>query len=89
MLCLGGGTDSTALIDYYLQEGFNVRGIHFDYGQPSCEGERQAVAAVSRYYNIAVILSDLHPKPMPKPNGEYPCRNALVVLETKPKTRLL
>jgi 7-cyano-7-deazaguanine synthase len=80
VICCGGGTDSTALVAYYLDRGFDVRCVHFDYGQPSFPGERQAVSAISKYYHVPVRYSELRPKLVIKPNTECPGRNALFVL---------
>lgn len=54
-----GGIDSAALIAFYLSRGFTVRGIHFNYNQPSFEGERHAVLALTQHYNISLNTIDL------------------------------
>jgi len=80
LICCGGGTDSTALIDYYLRKGFAVQGVHFDYGQVACFGERRAVSAIADYYRVPVMQVDLRPALAARSNGEFPARNALFVL---------
>ena len=82
--------DSAALLSFYLSRGAKVRGVHFDYGQPSLAGERLSVLALSRHYDVAVEtrclgLSVAHTE------GEYHCRNALLVLaaaSVAPRVRL-
>ncbi len=78
-LLLGGGIDSAALIAYYLSRGATVRGIHFNYGQPSIEGERRSVLALSQHYRIYVTTVELGFS-MVSTQGEYHCRNATMLL---------
>jgi 7-cyano-7-deazaguanine synthase in queuosine biosynthesis len=58
-LLLGGGIDSAALIAFYLSRGTTVRGFHFNYNQPSFEGENRAVLALAQHYNISLTTIDL------------------------------
>jgi 7-cyano-7-deazaguanine synthase len=78
-LLLGGGIDSAALIAYYLSRGATVRGIHFNYGQPSIEGERRSVLALSQHYRFYVTTVELGFS-MVSTQGEYHCRNATMLL---------
>ena len=78
-LLLGGGIDSAALIAYYLLRGATVKGIHFNYGQPSMEGERRSILALSQHYGIYVTTVDLGFS-MTSIQGEYHCRNATMLL---------
>lgn len=78
-ILLGGGIDSTALIAFYLTRQTTVKGIHFNYGQPSLAGERKAVAAVARHYKIPLYKIDLGLKVINN-SGEYRCRNGLLLL---------
>lgn len=78
-LLLGGGIDSAALIAFYLSRGSSVRGIHFNYNQPSFEGERLAVLALAQHYNISLTTIDLGLK-IACTQGEYHCRNAALLL---------
>jgi len=80
LVCCGGGIDSTALLHYYLARGFTVFGVHFDYGQPACRGERRAVEAVARFYGIPFKGERLRPSINPTPTGEYKGRNTLFIL---------
>lgn len=78
-LLLGGGIDSAALIAFYLSRGATVRGIHFNYGQPSIYGERRSVLALSQHYAIPVTTIDLGLSII-STRGEYHCRNAILLL---------
>lgn len=78
-LLLGGGIDSAALIAFYISRGSTVQGIHFNYNQPSFEGERCAVLALAQYYNISLNTIDLGLK-IACTQGEYHCRNATLLL---------
>jgi len=80
VICCGGGTDSTALIAYYLARGFDIQGVHFDYGQPSFPGERHAVETICGYYAVPIRYVEVRPRLMIKSSAEYPGRNALFVL---------
>lgn len=76
---MGGGTDSAALLSFYISRGAEVRGVHFDYGQPSMAGERRSVLALSRHYDVVVETKRLG-LAVERTEGEYHCRNALLVL---------
>lgn len=78
-LLLGGGIDSAALIAFYLSRGVTLRGIHFNYGQPSLDGERRSVVALSKHYKISVTTIDLGLS-IVSTYGEYHCRNATLLL---------
>ena len=78
-LLLGGGIDSATLIAFYLSRGESVKGIHFNYNQPSLKGERRAVLALARHYNIPATTIDLGLK-IACTQGEYHCRNATLLL---------
>lgn len=76
---LGGGLDSTALIPFYLSRGDTVRGVHFDYGQPSVEGERRSVLGIAEHYAVPVEKVELGLS-ITNVRGEYFCRNAVLLL---------
>lgn len=78
-LLLGGGVDSAALIAFYLSRGSTVRGVHYNYNQPSFEGERRAVLALAQHYSISLKTIDLGLK-IACTQGEYHCRNATLLL---------
>jgi 7-cyano-7-deazaguanine synthase len=71
--------DSAALLSFYLSRGAQVRCVHFDYGQPSMAGERRSVLALSRHYDVVVEKKRLG-FAVERTEGEYHCRNALLVL---------
>lgn len=78
-LLASGGIDSTALIDFYLRRNVEVRCIHFQYGQPSSESEREAVAKVCNYYRVENTIIHMG-FPITKRKDEFLGRNALFVL---------
>ncbi len=80
ILCCSGGIDSTALIHYYLDNGYQVQGIHFDYGQPALQAEINALKTVKKYFDIRVEFAVLRPKLRHSPQGVVYGRNALFVL---------
>jgi len=77
-LLLGGGIDSSALVPFYLPRGADIKGIHFNYGQPSFDGEHRSIVALSRYYEIPVTTINLGLS-ITNTNGEYHCRNATLI----------
>jgi 7-cyano-7-deazaguanine synthase len=78
-LLLGGGTDSAALIPFYLRQQVSIQAIHFNYGQPSFAGEDRAVSKIADHYKIP--LSKLNLGFQPKcTKGEYHSRNAILLL---------
>lgn len=54
-------------------------GLHFDYGQPSVEGERRSVCEIAAHYAVPVETIDLGLQ-IASVRGEYLCRNALFLL---------
>ncbi len=49
-----GGLDSTTCLSYYLAEGYAVRALWIDYGQPAALAEKKAVEQITSYYQIAL-----------------------------------
>jgi 7-cyano-7-deazaguanine synthase len=48
-----GGIDSTACIKYYINKGFNVKGLFIDFGQLSAKKEIIAVRKISKHYQVS------------------------------------
>lgn len=89
-ILLGGGTDSAALLPFYLSRSATARGVHFDYGQPSARGERRSALSLAKHYGIPVETPTLG-LTVASTKGEYHCRNALLVLaatSVAPRSRL-
>lgn len=80
IVCCSGGIDSTALIHYYLDKGYQVQCIHFDYGQPALKAETKALKRVERHFGVKVESLVLRPKPKNSSSGECYGRNTLFVL---------
>lgn len=49
---LSGGIDSSACVAFYLEQGFSVAGIFFDYGQIAMPREVRAAEAIAKHYCI-------------------------------------
>jgi len=47
-----GGLDSTACLSYYLTEGYRVRALWIDYGQPAGLAEERAVEQVTGFFQV-------------------------------------
>lgn len=79
IVLLGGGIDSTTLIPYLQNEGLEVEGIHFDYGQPAARMERKAVESLARHYRILCHEEVLRPSIRLDSDG-FRFRNGILVL---------
>jgi 7-cyano-7-deazaguanine synthase len=78
-LCCSGGIDSTGLIRYYLDKEYTIQGVHFDYGQPSYEGESLSLRKLGQVFGIPILFSSITPKPSWGKRSEYYGRNALFI----------
>lgn len=54
VLGLSGGMDSATLCAYYLDRGFDVFPIQFEYGSKHNQYEREAARQIAQYYNLAI-----------------------------------
>lgn len=54
VVLLSGGIDSTACINYYLNQGFDVKAAFIDYGQISSKKEFQSAKNIAEYYKISL-----------------------------------
>ena len=80
IVLLSVGIDSTACIYYYLSQGFNVKGIFFDYGQTAHEKEYFSAKKVAKFYKIEL---DHHVSTSPQFFiGEIKGRNAFLIFST-------
>lgn len=79
VVLMSGGLDSTALIDFYLRRKADVRGIHFQYGQPNGQSEAKAAKEVAEYYKVEEQMIELQ-FPLMKRKDEVVCRNAMFVI---------
>lgn len=78
LLLLSGGLDSAACVDFYLQQGASVSGLHVSFGQPAADRERLAAARIASYYHISlkrIIITGA----CPKPPGQILGRNAMLI----------
>lgn len=79
VVLLGGGLDSSVVLQLVWRRSSRVICLHYDYGQPALEGERRAIARICRGYRIKPYWRVL-PQNFVKNGDEYECRNALFVL---------
>lgn len=85
-ILLSGGLDSMAAINFYIDLGYDVKGIFCDYGQPSRVQEYKSAKRISDYFNID--LQYLHlPDLDIDGGGEIIGRNALLVLQVLAKIK--
>ena len=80
-LLLSGGTDSAALIPFYLRQQAYIQAVHFNYGQLSFVGEDRAASKISEYYEIPLIKLNLGFQ-LNSTKGEYHSRNAILLFST-------
>lgn len=80
IVCCGGGIDSTAVLHYYQALDFQVCGIHFDYGQPACPGERQTLNNIAKHFGISIVTATIEPSATHQLKNMIVGRNALFIL---------
>lgn len=78
LVLFSGGVDSTALVHFYLNNGYIVNGLHIQYGQKNKDSELKAVKEISDHYNIDVTIINLELN-FNKNNNEYIFRNSLFI----------
>lgn len=54
VVLMSGGLDSTACASYYMDLGFEVKGLFIDYGQLAAKSERNSVSRIARHYGITL-----------------------------------
>ncbi len=77
-----GGLDSTACLNYYLVEGYDVRAIWIDYGQPAALAEEISVEQVTDHYQVPlqkVRVSGINWPELGNELFEYQGRNLTLV----------
>lgn len=60
VMSLSGGMDSTTVLGYYLDKGYEVHCVHFQYGSKHNEFELKAVTDVAAYYSAPLQIIDMH-----------------------------
>ena len=78
-LLLSGGIDSTALLSYYKDDGFDVRAYFIHYGHVSNDIEYEHAKDVSHYYNTTLNLLRFAGTKY-SDNWEITGRNAFLIL---------
>jgi 7-cyano-7-deazaguanine synthase len=79
VVLLSGGIDSTACVQYYLDMGFQVKGLFVDYGQRARENEQKSATQIAEYYHTPLDRLMLSPAKYYGP-GEIRGRNAFLVI---------
>lgn len=79
IVLLSGGIDSTACINYYLQEDLSPTALFINYGQAAMKKEYESAKKIATYYNIKldtirVDISNRFEK------GEIKGRNAFFII---------
>lgn len=59
IMAVSGGADSTTLMAYLLDQGYEVHGVWFDYGSKHNPYEMKAIEAVTDYYKVPLTKVDL------------------------------
>ena len=72
IVLLSGGIDSLACIHFFLNQGYCIEALFFDYGQP------ESAKTISKYYKIPLHIIRTTDIKIPK-SGEICGRNALLV----------
>jgi len=79
LVLLSGGVDSTACVNYYLDQRFDVRGLFIDYGQLANKRELNSATRVASHYGIELITASFS-SPRYFSIGEIVGRNAFLVI---------
>lgn len=81
LVLLSGGLDSTTALALYVAQGYQVRSIFFDYGQPAAEVERKAAKRNSAKYGTGDHVEIRLDGDLFKSKGSYfPGRNAALLM---------
>ncbi len=79
VVLMGGGVDSTTLVDMYHRRKTIMFGVHYNYGQRALIGERRAVVFISKLYGLKLLKRNLS-VPVSVRGDEFIGRNALLIL---------
>ena len=81
LILLSGGIDSTACVHYYLDQGFDLKGVFIDYGQKARKNELKSANKIVSHYEIELKRLTFT-TPQMFTQGEIKGRNAFLVLGT-------
>lgn len=79
VVLLSGGIDSAACVRYYLDLGFQLRGLFINYGQSARDNEGESAVKIANYYGIPLDRFSLSPAKHFGP-GEIRGRNAFLII---------
>ena len=80
IVLLSGGIDSIACINFYMQQGYEIKCIFCDYGQPGAIPESKAASKIATFFDLPLAKIKTTNISIPK-SGEICGRNALLVFE--------
>ena len=78
LVLLSGGIDSSACVDFCLQQNYEVRGLFADFGQLAAKKEDMASKKIASHYSIDLKRISLS-KAEVKSGGFIPGRNAFLI----------
>jgi len=79
LVLLSGGIDSTACLNYYLKEKFDVIAVFIDYGQKAKTNELKSAKKIAEYYKVRLEEITLQTKKIFS-IGEIIGRNAFLII---------
>ena len=79
IVLLSGGIDSMACVEFYLEQGYTVEGLFFDYGQSAVKAESEAANKIATHYGIQLGTIQI-PKLCSNSLGEIYGRNAIFAM---------
>jgi 7-cyano-7-deazaguanine synthase len=77
LVLLSGGIDSAATAAFYAKAGFDVRGLHIDFGQAARREEQASSTRVADYLGIELISLKIRGLTPPDKPGALIGRNAM------------
>jgi 7-cyano-7-deazaguanine synthase len=78
LVLLSGGLDSTACVQYYLDNQHTVQALTIDYGQLAFKQERLAAERIANHYQIRLSMASVSGLPAFQ-TGYIPGRNLLLL----------
>ena len=78
IVLLSGGLDSTACTAFFVERGYHVEAMHFDYGQAAAHMELTSAQAIAKHYAIKLHYHQLS-NPGRKNAGYIVGRNAFLL----------
>lgn len=77
-MLLSGGVDSAAAVAFFVERGYHIEAVHFNYGQAAAEMELRAAQTIARHYEIKLKVVGLTASKI-KSAGHINGRNAFLL----------